>query len=202
MSQLIIGLTGGIASGKTTVANLFIELGVDVIDADIVARDVVEPGTPALIKISEHFGPSILGDDGCLNRTALRRIIFADQAQKTWLNELLHPLIRDTIIVQLKNTTSPYCILVAPLLLENNMQTLVSRVLVVDTDTATQIKRTVLRDHTDTAQAEAIISAQIDRKNRLIKADDVIENSGMINSLTNGVKKLHDRYLACITDGA
>lgn len=198
---MIIGLTGGIASGKTTVANMFIDLGIEVVDADIVAREVVEPGTPALQQISEHFGQSVLSPDGSLDRKALRNIIFSDEQAKTWLNNLLHPLIRNTIVEQLQNTTSPYSILVAPLLLENNMQTLVSRVLVVDTEISTQIERTIARDNSDISQAKAIISAQIARDKRLALADDVIKNNGMINNLTNDVKKLHDGYLACIQDG-
>lgn len=199
---MIIGLTGGIASGKTTVANIFAKLGIEIVDADIVAREVVEPGTPALQKISEHFGPSVLSEDGKLDRIALRKIIFSDDRAKAWLNGLLHPLIRSTIVEQLERTTSPYSILVAPLLLENNMQSLVSRILVIDTEVSTQIERTMARDNSDAAQAKAIISAQIARDKRLALADDVIKNNGMINNLTNDVKKLHDDYLACIQDGS
>jgi len=192
---MIIGLTGGIASGKTTVANLFIALGIDVVDADIVAREVVEPGTDTLQEIANHFGDTVLQDDGGLDRSALRTIIFSDVNQKNWLNDLLHPLIRHTIIEQLQATTSPYSILVAPLLLENNMQTLVSRVLVVDAHEQNQIERTIKRDNNNEAQTKSIISAQIPRLKRLALADDVIKNNGMINNLTNDVKKLHDEYL-------
>jgi len=199
---MIIGLTGGIASGKTTVANLFIELGIDIVDADIVAREVVEPGTPALQQISDHFGPTVLDERGALNRATLREIIFCDQHSKAWLNGLLHPLIRDTIIEQLKATTSPYSILVAPLLLENKMQSLVSRVLVVDAQESSQVARTIKRDNSSESQTRAIMSSQFSRIHRLKLADDVIKNNGMINNLTNDVKKLHDGYLACIEDGA
>ena len=134
MSHLIIGLTGGIASGKTTVANLLGQYGIDIIDADIVARDVVAPGSSALSQISQHFGPDILSPDGSLNRSELRQLIFSDAEHKTWLNNLLHPLIRQQIATELSLATSPYCLLVAPLLIENNMQSMVDLVLVVDSN--------------------------------------------------------------------
>lgn len=195
---MIVGLTGGIASGKTTVANLFIALGIDIVDADIVAREVVAPGTPALDEIKQYFGKSVIHQDGSLNRTVLRDIIFSDESAKTWLNQLMHPLIRQTISEQLANTTSPYAILVAPLLLENNMQSMVSRVLVIDAPEHSQIERTMARDNSSEEQAKAIISSQFTRQQRLELADDVIKNNGMINNLTDDVKKLHDSYLACI----
>jgi len=195
---MIIGLTGGIASGKTTVANLFIALGIDIVDADIVAREVVEPGTVALQEISSHFGAAVITPDGHLNRPALRELIFSNQQAKVWLNNLMHPLIRNAIIEQLQATKSPYAILVAPLLLENKMQSLVSRVLVIDADEKKQIERTIQRDAVDEVQTRSIISAQIARPQRLALADDVIKNNGMINDLTNDVKKLHDSYLACM----
>lgn len=195
---MIVGLTGGIASGKTTVANLFTALGIDIVDADIVAREVVAPGTPALDEIKQHFGKSVIHQDGSLNRTVLRDIIFSDESAKTWLNQLMHPLIRQTISEQLANTTSPYAILVAPLLLENNMQSMVSRVLVIDAPEHSQIERTMTRDNSSEEQARAIISSQFTRQQRLELADDVIKNNGMINNLTDDVKKLHDSYLACI----
>jgi len=202
MSRLIIGLTGGIASGKTTVANLFSDLGVEIVDADIVAREVVAPGSIALQQIARKFGQDILLAGGGLDRGALRQIIFSDDSAKAWLNQLMHPLIRETIVQQLSQTTSCYSILVAPLLLENNMQSLVSRVLVVDTDEQRQIERTMSRDNSDKAQVQAIMSSQMLRTKRLALADDIIKNNGMINNLTSDVKKLHDSYTASVKDGA
>ncbi|MCG7533246.1 dephospho-CoA kinase [Psychrobium sp. MM17-31] len=202
MSQLIIGLTGGIASGKTTVADMFATLGVDLVDADIVAREVVAVGTPALIDIEQHFGAGVIQENGELDRSALRNIIFNDENEKQWLNNLLHPLIRQTIVSQLNDCRSPYCILVAPLLLENNMQGMVNSVLVVDVDVATQISRTMARDGSSLEQARAIIASQIDREQRLKSADYVIKNTGMINKLTNDVKKLHHEYSKIAQEGS
>lgn len=202
MSQLIIGLTGGIASGKTTVADMFATLGVDLVDADIVAREVVAVGTPALIEIEQHFGAGVIQENGELNRAALRNIIFNDENEKQWLNNLLHPLIRHTIVSQLNDCRSPYCILVAPLLLENNMQGMVNSVLVVDVDVETQISRTMARDGSSLEQAHAIIASQIDREQRLKSADYVIKNTGMINKLTNDVKKLHHEYSKIAQEGS
>jgi len=202
VSQLVIGLTGGIASGKTTVADLFSELGVDLVDADIVAREVVAIGTPTLKKIAQHFGSRVIQANGELNRNELRTIIFSDESDKQWLNNLLHPLIRTTIIQQLSACQSPYCLLVAPLLLENNMQEMVNKVLVVDVDVATQIARTVARDNTNIKQAQAIIASQIPRERRLEQADFIIKNTGMINKLTNDVKKLHHEYSKIAQDGS
>lgn len=202
MSQLIIGLTGGIASGKTTVADLFSELGIDLVDADVVAREVVAIGTPALDKIAQHFGSRVIQDNGELNRSELRRIIFNDESDKQWLNSLLHPLIRTTIADQLSTCQSHYCLLVAPLLLENNMQEMVHKVLVVDVDVDTQIARTVARDNSSIEQTQAIIAAQIPREQRLAQADFIIKNTGMLNKLTNDVKKLHHEYSKIAQDGS
>jgi len=202
MSQMIIGLTGGIASGKTTVANLFIKMGIDVVDADIVAREIVAKDSVALNKISAHFGPRVLLETGELNRAALRQIIFSDDDEKQWLNSLMHPLIRDTIIEQLKDCRSSYCLLVAPLLIENKMQSLVDGILVVDVDEETQIKRTMQRDNCTIEQAKAILASQTNRKTRLASADNILKNNGMINKLTNDVKKLHDGYLKIAQEGS
>jgi dephospho-CoA kinase len=202
MSQLVIGLTGGIASGKTTVANLFIDLGVDVVDADIVAREVVAKNSDALSKISAHFGQQVLLENGELDRFTLRQIIFANDNDKQWLNTLMHPLIRQTMIEQVKRCRSPYCLLIAPLLIENNMQNMVNAILVVDVDENTQIKRTMSRDSCSEQQAKAILSSQISRKQRLKAAHNIIKNNGMINKLTNDVKKLHDRYSKIAQDGS
>lgn len=199
---MIIGLTGGIASGKTTVADMFIELGVDVVDADIVARDVVAKGTQALSLIHQHFGHDVLLATGELNRVFLRQVIFSNPVEKQWLNDLLHPLIRQKIIDDLAQCQSPYCILVAPLLIENSMQTMVDHILVIDVDESIQIERTITRDNCTIEQAKAILAAQISRDLRLDQANDVIKNTGMINKLTNDVKKLHDRYSKIVQEGS
>jgi len=200
MSHLIIGLTGGIASGKTTVANLLGHYGIDIIDADIVARDVVAPGSSALAQISQHFGPDILSPDGSLNRSELRQLIFSDAEHKTWLNNLLHPLIRQQIATELSLATSPYCLLVAPLLIENNMQSMVDLILVVDSNEQDQLARTMARDHSSEQQVKAIIAAQVSRDQRLIEANDIIHNNGSIEHLTQDVKKIHDKYQQLVYD--
>lgn len=202
MSRLIIGLTGGIASGKTTVANLFAEYNIDIIDADVVAREVVAPNAPALAEISQHFGQSILQRDGSLNRAKLRELVFTNQQHKEWLNALLHPIIRQQVSVQLNNAASPYCLLVAPLLIENNMQAMVDIILVVDSAEQAQLERTITRDNSSEQQVRSIMSAQVSRQKRLSAADDVIKNIGTINDLTNDVKKLHHKYRTLAEDGA
>lgn len=202
MSQLIIGLTGGIASGKTTVSDTFSEHNVDIVDADIVAREAVSIGSKALQEIVTHFGSKILLPTGELNRRQLRDIIFSNELEKKWLNSLLHPLIRETIATQLQNCSTPYCILVAPLLIENKMEALVDKILVIDVEEETQIQRTMARDNCSYQQAKAILSAQITRKDRLIAADDIIHNNGMIDELTNDIKKLHDKYSKIAQEGS
>ncbi len=198
---MIIGLTGGIGSGKTTVSTLFEELGVDIVDADIVARDVVAIGSPALAQIKQTFGEQVLLADGSLNRAKLRTIVFNNEADKQWLNNLLHPLIREAILTQLKATTSPYCLLVAPLLLENKLETYVDRILVIDVAVETQIERTLTRDTSKRAEIEAIIASQISRENRLAAADDVIDNSTSdFEALKKTVTALHQRYLILSKD--
>lgn len=194
----IIGLTGGIASGKTQVSDHFERAHqIDIIDADVIARQVVEPNTPALKEIENRFGAEILRSDKSLNRAKLREIIFNHEAEKDWLNQLLHPIIRKQIQASLAQATSPYAILVAPLLIENKLEYLVDRVLVVDVDEATQLKRTTARDNVSISQVKAILSAQIDRKTRLAQADDVINNNDIdLNQLKQQVDTLHYQYLA------
>lgn len=194
---LIIGLTGGIASGKTTVANLFQEhFSIDIVDADIIARQVVEVGTPGLSAVIEHFGEDILQDDGQLNRSALRERIFADPIEKQWLNANLHPLINQQMAEQLQLVTSPYGLLVVPLLIENQLQSMVDRVLVVDVDEQTQISRTMARDKVNEQQARAILAAQATRAERLAMADDVIKNGAKNRQLLPKITELHQKYLA------
>ena len=192
----VVGLTGGIASGKTTVANLFHDhFAIEIVDADIIAREVVEPGSEGLTRITEHYGHEILLSDGTLNRRYLREIIFADVAEKQWLDALLHPIIRHRMLHQLNDVVSPYALLVIPLMAENNLQTLTNRVLVVDVDQNTQIKRTMIRDGISEQQAHAIINSQATREQRLAISDDVIENNTKNQQLLYQITKLHQKYL-------
>ncbi|HDM8220766.1 dephospho-CoA kinase [Vibrio campbellii] len=193
----VIGLTGGIASGKTTVANLFKQqFKIDIVDADIVAREVVEPGTPGLNAIIEHFGANIVRDDQMLDRAKLRERIFSNPEEKTWLNGLLHPMIREKMIEDLEQVTSDYALLVVPLLVENKLDSLCDRVLVVDVDPQTQISRTVKRDNVSEEQAKAILASQASREQRLALADDVVKNNPDDPDLLLQITDLHEKYLA------
>jgi len=196
MSKLIIGLTGGIGSGKTTITNYFKELGIDIIDADIIAREVVAVNSPALKAIAEHFGNEYLQADGQLDRSLLRSRIFSNEVDKIWLNELLHPLIRFNIVEQTKAAKSPYCILVAPLLIENNLLSLVDRVLIVDVSEATQISRTLLRDSSSEKEIKAIMASQTNREVRSQTADDIINNDeSSLAEVKIDVLSLNQKYL-------
>jgi dephospho-CoA kinase len=191
----ILGLTGGIGSGKSAAAQCFVDLGIHLVDADNAARWVVEPGRPALAQIAEHFGGDVLQADGTLNRAALRELIFKDPQQRVWLEGLLHPLIREEIRQYLARAESPYAILVSPLLLETSQHQMVQRVLVIDVPEAVQIERTVLRDKTNEAQVRAILKAQASREERLSRADDVIVNDRDPAWLKSEVERLHHFYL-------
>ena len=197
MSKLIIGLTGGIGSGKSTVSDMFATKQIDIIDADIIARDVVAPQSEALIAIKQHFGATFIQRDGQLNRVLLRSRIFANEADKHWLNDLLHPIIHRKITMQTRTAQSPYCVLVAPLLIENNLLGLVDRVLVVDVSEATQLNRTLARDKTSSAaEIKAIMASQINRAERLKSANEVINNDECeITQVQEKVTKLHQQYL-------
>ncbi|QJT23460.1 dephospho-CoA kinase [Aeromonas media] len=193
----VVAITGGIGSGKTTVANQFAALGIEVVDADLIAREVVEPGTPALTAIASHFGPGILDEQGRLDRRALRERIFSDPAAKSWLNALLHPIIRSEMLRQCAAANSPYCLLVVPLLVENRLTELADRVLVIDVDEATQIERTCRRDGVNREQAQAILASQASRSERLAMADDVLDNqSGTTETIRERILALHETYLA------
>lgn len=194
MSGYIVGLTGGIGSGKTTVANLFHDLGVQSVDADLVAREVVMPGEPALAAIVEHFGAGILQQDGQLDRAVLRAKIFADAAEKLWLNQLLHPQIRQRLLQQLQQCTSSYALLIAPLLLENKLQSYTDRVLVVDVPEELQLSRTMQRDQVPAEQVQNILQSQIARPERLRLADDVLLNTVPVFELQPQIQQLHSRY--------
>ena len=193
---VVIGLTGGIGSGKTTVANLFGDYGIDLIDADIIARDDVAIGSRGLCRIIEIFGNSILLNDGNLDRSQLRAAIFSDPHLKNWLNQLLHPLIREQMLADIDRATSPYCLLIVPLMVENNLQTLTDRLLVVDVDQQTQIMRTQQRDNVSLEQIKNILAAQASRQQRLDAADDIICNNGDNQALLTQVAQLHQHYLA------
>ncbi|MHA7808461.1 MAG: dephospho-CoA kinase [Marinobacter adhaerens] len=193
----IVGLTGGIGSGKSTVTRLFGEHGVHWVDADDVAREVVEPGTPALERISEHFGKTILTSEGALDRAQLRGIVFEKQEERVWLESLLHPIIREELIRQLnpENYQLPYVLLVSPLLLETDQHELVDRIIVIDVPEETQIERTMARDTNSREQVERIIGAQMSREDRLARADEVIDNDRPLDEVTRQVRELHERLL-------
>lgn len=197
-----VALTGGIGSGKTTIANAFAARDVDIVDADIIARQVVEPGQPALAAIGERFGPEVIRPDGSLDRAALRQRIFSSAQEKAWLNALLHPLIHQETHRQLALARSPWCLWVVPLLVENDLQHLADRVLVVDVDRETQLTRTMARDNISREQAENILAAQATREARLAAADDIIDNGGAPDDVAASVARLDRLYrqLAGATD--
>lgn len=195
MSEFIVGLTGGIASGKTTVSDHFGALGVTIIDADIIARQVVAVGTPALKAIQDHFGNQAILDNGQLNREWLRNTIFAHNESKQWLNELMHPIIREEMLLQCRQASSIYCILSVPLLIENNLNALVDRILVVDVDPKVQLARAMIRDGSQQSIIEGIIHSQCDRQTRLAAAHNVIDNSKGLHQLNSQIAKLHEQYI-------
>lgn len=193
---LVIGLTGGIGSGKSVVAKLFSRRDVPVIDADRIARDLVEPGTPALETIINTFGPDYLQTDGQLDRNRLRRLVFTDPALRHQLESILHPLIRNNIKELINSIREPYCIVVIPLLLETGQSDLVDRILVIEAPEETRIDRVARRDRLPADEIHAILQSQTDRETRLAAADDVIVNAGTIDELAEKVQTLHETYLA------
>ena len=194
-SKFRVGLTGGIASGKSTVARFFEALGVPVIDTDVIARQVVAPGTPLLEKLIERFGPSVRSADGTLNRAALRELVFADPKARADLNALTHPAILAEMERQSAQAGGEYQILAIPLLVETGAQGTVNRVLVVDCDEELQIRRLQARDGSTLEQARAILNAQASRQRRLEVAHDVVTNNGDLASVRDQVAALHLRYL-------
>lgn len=198
--MFVVGVTGGIGSGKTTVTDLFYQQGIDVVDADVIARGIMDPGSPALKAVHERFGDAALNDDGTLNRAWLRERIFSSPDDKAWLNSLTHPLVREQILQQLNQAQSPYVILSAPLLVENRLTQMCDRVLVVDVTEAVQIERTAKRDQTDAEQVQAIMAAQASREQRLAAADDVLENNAGLEKLPKHVETLHELYLRLAAD--
>lgn len=192
----VVGLTGGIGSGKSAASDAFAQHGITVVDADLAARVVVAPGAPALAAIAAHFGPQLLRADGSLDRAALRQIVFAAPEERHWLERLTHPLIRAEIQRQLAASQSAYTLLVSPLLFESDQHLLADRTLVIDVPEAVQVERASQRDGVDSQQITAIIQAQLPRVKRLQNADDIIENSGDLALLRQHVATLHQRYLA------
>ena len=193
---LRIGLTGGIASGKTAVSNRFAALGVPVIDTDLISRELVEPGQPALSAIAARFGDHILSPDGHLDRAALRQHIFGDANARQALEAILHPRIRAEVRRRIADIKAPYLIVVVPLLFESRFDDLVDRVLVVDVPEAIQRQRVRARDGGDPAQTERILSAQMARPERLSRADEVIDNHADLDALQRQVDRLHTQYSA------
>ncbi|MBC7008987.1 dephospho-CoA kinase [Pseudoalteromonas sp. BZK2] len=198
MASWILGLTGGIGSGKSAISAMFEELGIQVVDADIVAREVVEPGSTGLEKITEHFCDEILTTDGSLDRAKLRAIIFADESQKQWLNNLLHPLIRESMLAQLQQATSQYVILVAPLLFENGLDQFCDHTLLIDVPVEVQITRTTARDNISVELAKQIIASQMPRADKQQKATDTLDNNRLLSEVKIDVQKLHEKYLTLI----
>ena len=200
---MIIGLTGGIGSGKSAAADHFASAhGIHVVDADLKSRVVVGPGRPALQHIVDRFGAAILLPDGTLNRAALRERVFQSPEQRLWLEALLHPLIREEITADLASASSPYALLVSPLLVESGQRGLTERIIVVDVPEATQVLRTAQRDQVPEAQIKAIMQAQASREERLRHAHDIILNDQDLAALHAQVDALHERYLAMITGAA
>lgn len=192
--SLIVGLTGGVASGKSTVERAFAALGVPVIDADQVARAVVAPGEPALAAIAERFGEAILDEEGGLDRAALRAIVFNDEGARRDLEAITHPAIRQRLQAWREALTAPYGVLSAALMVEGGLSQLCDRVLVVDAEETQQRERLMARDGVDAAMAERMLAAQADRQTRLSAADDVLSNSGGVAALEACVGRLHDFY--------
>ncbi len=190
--MIVVGLTGGIGSGKSAVTKIFEGLGVKVVDADVASRQPVMKGEPALKKIAEKFGANILTSEGELDRRKLREIIFNDNSAKDWLENLLHPLIHQILIDDLTSASSSYAILVSPLLFETNQKDLCSKTIVIDTSEDRQIDRTSKRDNVEPSQVKLIIDSQIDRKSRNELADIIILNDGSLQELEEKVKKFHE----------
>ena len=190
-----IGITGGIGSGKTALTDYLAKKGITIVDADLAARVIVEPGRPALKAIFEHFGPELALEDGSLDRAALRSIVFANPEARLWLEQLTHPLIGQEIQDQLARATGPYRVLSSPLLLEGSQAALVDYVVVVDVPETLQVERASARDNNDPEQIKRIMAAQLARSDRVAKADYVIDNSGDLNELYAQAEALHEHLL-------
>jgi dephospho-CoA kinase len=195
VANYVVGLTGGIGSGKSAVSERFEALDIRVVDADVASRVVVEPGGPALMAIEAHFGDDVIASDGSLDRAALRKLVFEDATERRWLEMLTHPLINEYIAEQLAGATSTYAILAHPLLVETSQTRICNRVLVVDVPEELQLERTMARDDNSEAQVRAIMAAQASREERLAAADDVIVNDQDLSFLDREVARLHQVYL-------
>ena len=199
---LRIGLTGGIASGKSTVADMFAEFGITIIDTDVIAREIVAPGEEALEEISSAFGPSVIDQSGSLDRKALRNIIFASNAERRKLESILHPRIRAAAAEKARVAPGPYHIVVVPLLVESPMRQEMDRILVVDCAPETQLARLLARDAESEQQARRIIASQASREDRLAIANDIIRNDEGLEHTRAQVNALHEKYLSLIDDSA
>lgn len=192
----IVALTGGIGSGKSTIAEHFAKLGAGIVDADIIARLAVEKGSDALTKIAAHFGENILNEHGELNRKALREHIFNNDAERLWLNQLLHPIILQMTFSHFDKIDAPYILWVVPLLIETDLQKYADRVLVIDVDPKVQLNRIIQRDNIDENLAKKMLLSQLSNKERLQYANDIIKNNNGIDKLPPIINKLHQKYIA------
>jgi len=193
-NKLIVGLTGGIGSGKSKVAELFAELNIDIVDCDQIAHEIVQPGSELLNKIATKFGTKILNQNGSLNRAKMRKLIFADLRSKQWLEDLLHPVIYKHMYKKILATKSPYCIVIIPLLIESHIVYPLDRILVVDVTEKQQIDRIMQRDNMSEQEVKAIMITQTSRQQRLKIADDVIDNTQDVQHLQHQVQSLHKLY--------
>jgi dephospho-CoA kinase len=193
--MFVVGLTGGIGSGKSTVAKLFAEHNVPIIDADLIARELVEPGQPALEEIVDTFGPGVLSRDGTLDRRKLRARVFEDAEQRKQLEAILHPRIRHGMMERLEAVDAPYAIMVIPLLIDTGYWNMIDRILVIDVDEEDQLQRVMQRDGVTREQAQSIVDTQVSREDRLAAADDIIENRSDITALRKQIDALHERYV-------
>lgn len=189
-----IGLTGGIACGKSVISREFERLGVPVIDTDILAREVVEPGEDGYKAVVSHFGTAILDANGAIDRSALRKIVFANAEERVWLESLLHPLVKSRVRQLAAQLDAPYLVVVVPLLVESAMVDWFDRIVVVDTEPEAQLKRIIERDNIERKLAEKMVAAQIDRQKRLSYADDILYNNAGIEQLVQEVERLHSQY--------
>ena len=196
MARVVIGLTGGIGSGKTAASDYLASKGIRVVDADQVARQVVEPGQPALAAIRDHFGDQVILPDGQLDRRALREIVFSDPQARRQLEAITHPAIGAEILRQLQAADSPYVLLVSPLLLETTQHQMASRILLIDVPEALQLARTSARDEVPESQVRNIIAAQMSRQDKRSRADDIVVNDDSLEQLHEKLDALHQQYLA------
>ena len=194
--MFVVGLTGGIGSGKTAASDYLASKGITVVDADLASRVIVQPGQPALARIAERFGADKLNTDGSLNRAALRTVVFADKQALKDLEAITHPAIRDELVRQLQAAQSPYVLLVSPLLLETNQHELVDRILLIDVPEDVQVARTAQRDQVAASQVKAIMDAQMPRQQRRGRADDIVVNDSTLDALHETLDRLHETYLA------